>query len=131
MERNGSDGHSSANCDVAQDVCTEGVDSLKDEVLAASDPTLTFHEKLSLSSSGKEAVLASQAVINLSSNDEMGTNGATNFIGSREENIVKVEHDGEGTSSHDESSLFSFKPGIQKAGPKVRFPFSGYRFALA
>ena len=54
----------------------------------------------------------------------MMTNGATNFIGSRRENNVKVEHDSEGSSSHDESSLFSFKPGIQKTGPeKVRFPF--------
>jgi len=54
VERNGSDGNSSANCDVAQDVCTEGVDSFKDGVLSATDPTFVFHEKPSLSSSGKK-----------------------------------------------------------------------------
>lgn len=102
----------------------EGVHSLNDEVLSTRDPTLVFHEKPSLGSSGREAVLTNQTAINQSSSDERMTNGTVNFLGSKRENIVKVEHDGEGSSNHDESSLFSFKPGIQKLGPeKVIFLF--------
>lgn len=118
LERNGSEGDHGAKGDDVQEGCMEGVDSLKEEVLSARDPTLVFHEKPSISSSSRDALLANKTVTNEPSSGELVTNGAVNILESGRENVVKVESDGEGSLSHDQSSIFSFKPGVQKAGPE-------------
>ncbi|XP_020246326.1 MAP3K epsilon protein kinase 1-like isoform X3 [Asparagus officinalis] len=106
-ERDGSDGGHNAKCDVDQDVCVEAVDSLRDEVFFARDPTLVFHEKPYISSSNREEEPSSH---------EMVSSGAVNSPRCGREIVSHIEKDGEGSSSHDQSSLFSFKPGIQKNG---------------
>lgn len=117
-DQNGSDSYSSAKHNGSQDACTDGLDSLKDEVLYARDPTLVFLEKPSLSPLSTEVALANQTVVNRPSNDDPVANGAVDFLGSRRENVTRADDDSEGSSSRDESSLFSFEPGIQKAGPE-------------
>lgn len=121
IERNGTDEDPSLKCQLAQNTCSESADIIVDDVLAAKDPTLVFHEKPSLrSSSAREAAPSNSDEL---LHDMMVTDGVQNIPVLRRENAKDVEHEpeGEGGSGLDESSLFSFGPGIQKVvKPTVR-----------
>ncbi|KAG1330836.1 MAP3K epsilon protein kinase 1 [Cocos nucifera] len=114
IERNGTDEDLSLKCNLAQDTCSDNADNMVDDILSAKDPTLVFHEKPSLGSSSSRAAAPSNSAELL--HNMMVTNGVQDIPELRRENDRGVEHEGEGGSSLDESNLFSFGPGIQKAG---------------
>ncbi|KAJ6816401.1 MAP3K epsilon protein kinase 1-like isoform X1 [Iris pallida] len=108
--------------DIVQDICSESVDNLKDDMLSARDPTLVFHGNLSISSSDRETENVHPSTDDQSCG-EMHTNGVVNYLESRRENVSEAEHGNERITGRDESALFSFEPGIQKVGSeKVVIP---------
>lgn len=120
IERNGTDEDLSLKCNLVQNSCSDSTDNIVDDMLSAKDPTLVFHEKPSLgSSSARSAAPSSSDEL---SHNMMVTNGVQDIPELRRENDRDVAHEGEGGSNLDESNLFSFGPGIQKAGSqKVKF----------
>ncbi|XP_026659914.2 MAP3K epsilon protein kinase 1-like isoform X4 [Phoenix dactylifera] len=114
IERNGTDEDLSLKCNLAQNTCSDGAENIVDDMLSAKDPTLVFHEKPSLGSFSARAASPSNPDELL--HNMMVTNGAQDIPELRRENAGDVEHEGEGGSRLDESSLFSFGPGIQNVG---------------
>ncbi|XP_029121502.1 MAP3K epsilon protein kinase 1 isoform X3 [Elaeis guineensis] len=113
IERNGTVEDLSLKCNLAQNTCSDNADNIVDDMLSAKDPTLVFHEKPSFGSSSTRAAAPSNSA-ELSRNI-MVTNGVQDIPELRRENDRDVERE-DGGSSLDESNLFSFGPGIQKAG---------------
>ncbi|KAL0904969.1 hypothetical protein M5K25_027136 [Dendrobium thyrsiflorum] len=110
FERNSFDG--SRGGSIAQDGYSGSVDSIKD-VLSARDPTLVLLQKPMIgSSSAKEASATNPETCKEPSYDV--TDGLVRIPVVNEENDLDVEHDNEGSSSHDGSSLFSFGTGMLK-----------------
>ncbi|PKU75336.1 MAP3K epsilon protein kinase 1-like [Dendrobium catenatum] len=117
LERNGTDESQTGKNNITQDTSPEGVDSLTDDVLSARDPTLVFHQKPMASSSVKEASSANSKIDNpqiLSEPSPDVANGLVRVAVGEGENGLDVERDDEGSSSPDESSLFSFRAGMRK-----------------
>ncbi|XP_020573875.1 MAP3K epsilon protein kinase 1-like [Phalaenopsis equestris] len=125
LEINGPDEDQSGENNITQDVISEGVDCLRDD-LSARDPTLVLHQKPMGSSSVKEvstanSKIADPQILNDSSTDS--ADGLVSITAGVAENGLDAEHDDEGSSGHDESSLFSFRAGMLKfASPKVTNP---------
>ncbi|KAJ0963046.1 hypothetical protein J5N97_028168 [Dioscorea zingiberensis] len=123
VERNGSDVDHSGKLN-AQNSQLKHADSLKDDILSPKDPTLFFHDKPSLQSfPSKEAVVTGLLQGNDPSHDEVLENGKIHLTAeSRRENSIKIRHEGERSSAHNER-LFSFGSGIQNINsPKVVKP---------
>ncbi|PKA59968.1 Mitogen-activated protein kinase kinase kinase NPK1 [Apostasia shenzhenica] len=110
MEINGSDGNNNGMDNLGRDNLPGDVQNLKDDALSARDPTLVFHQKPMMGSTSTKEASTSPKVFYEPSHDD--TNGLANVPRIEGEDEPDAEHDDEGSSIHDESSLFSFGTGM-------------------
>ncbi|XP_020577946.1 MAP3K epsilon protein kinase 1-like [Phalaenopsis equestris] len=113
LERNSFDESQGGKNSIAQDAFSGSVDNIKDDVFSARDPTLVLLQNPVMGSfSDKEVTAANPETCKESSyavTDELARISSVN-----EESVLDVEQDNEGSSIHDESSLFSFGTGMLK-----------------
>ncbi|KAG0501792.1 hypothetical protein HPP92_001864 [Vanilla planifolia] len=111
LESTSSDENLSAKNNIAHDASLESVDTLKDDLLSAKDPTLVFHQNPATALSSNDASTAHLKSGNGPFQDVR--NGMGDATAVKGDGDLDAEHDEE-SSSHDESSLFSFGAGMPK-----------------
>lgn len=120
LERNEPDEDQSEKNNVTQVPTSESVACLQDDLLSAKDPTLVFHQKPMSSSTVKETSTANSKIANPQILSEPSTdvaNGLVSFTLGKGANGLDAERNDEGSSGHDESSLFSFRTGMRNFAP--------------
>ncbi|KAG0497376.1 hypothetical protein HPP92_002067 [Vanilla planifolia] len=110
LESTSSDENLSAKNNIAHDASLESVDTLKDDLLSAKDPTLVFHQNPATALSSNDASAHLKSGNGPFQDVRNGMGDATAVKGDGD---LDAEHDEE-SSSHDESSLFSFGAGMPK-----------------